>query len=225
MELYYILTVLDRQKRSLQEKIFQELHLNCALTMMGRGTATMQHLSMRGLSPTEKAVTAAVADQEAAKKLFQMTRQKLYIDIPGNGIMAAIPVKSVGGMQTLAQLTDQKPGSTGKPEMKFDHELICVILNEGYSDDVMDAAREAGATGGTVISAKGTGILPSAKFNGMSIAGEREMLLILSRAEQKADIMKAVIGKTGVNTPAGAICFSLPVSYAEGFRKTEPNAL
>lgn len=69
--------------------------------------------------------------------------------------MLAVPLKSVAGARTLAYLTDNREMG-GKPSMEFAHELIVVILNEGYSDFVMDAARSAGAGGGTVLHAKGT---------------------------------------------------------------------
>ena len=221
MELYYVMTILDRSARAEQEKIYESLGLKTALTMLGRGTATQEHLSVRGLSPTEKAVMSVVADGETTKKLFLRTKQQLYIDIPGNGVMAAIPIKSVGGAQTLAYLTNNKPADPAKPEMNFDYELIYVILNEGHSDEVMDAARPAGATGGTVLSAKGTGIRQAEKFRGMSLTSEREVVLIVARASAKAAIMRAIIEKAGVQTRAGAVCFSLPISRVAGLRLLE----
>ena len=221
MELYYVLTILDRNKRASLEKIYQALDLKANLTMMGRGTATQEHLSIRGLSPTEKAVMATVAGKEDMKKLMLQTKRKLFIDIPGNGVMAAIPIKSVGGAQALAYLANNQPKNPDKPELKFDYELIYVILNEGHSDEVMDAARPAGATGGTVIAAKGTGIASAEKFRGLSLANEREVVLIVARSAAKGDIMRAIIEKTGIDTPAGAICFSLPVSQVAGLRRLD----
>ena len=221
MELYYVLTILDRNKRASLEKIYQALDLKANLTMMGRGTATQEHLSIRGLSPTEKAVMATVAGKEDMKKLMLQTKRKLFIDIPGNGVMAAIPIKSVGGAQALAYLANNQPKNPDKPELKFDYELVYVILNEGHSDEVMDAARPAGATGGTVIAAKGTGIASAEKFRGLSLANEREVVLIVARSAAKGDIMRAIIEKTGIDTPAGAICFSLPVSQVAGLRRLD----
>ena len=81
MELYYVLTILDRKKRTAQEKIYQSLGLRFSQTMMGRGTATQEHLSILGLNPTEKAITATIADKETTKKLIHQTKIKLYIDI------------------------------------------------------------------------------------------------------------------------------------------------
>ena len=76
--------------------------------------------------------------------------------------------------------------------MKFENELIVVILNEGYSDTVMDAARAAGAGGGTVLHAKGTGHKKAVKFFGVSLAEEKDMIYIVSPASRKAKIMNAI---------------------------------
>ncbi len=221
MELYYVLSILDRDKRTQQEKIYKSLGLRLSMIMMGQGTATRAHLSMHGLTLTEKVAVVTIADRETAALLFRQTKQKLYIDIPGNGIMVSIPIKSVGGASTLEQLTNQAAGSTGKPDMNFEYELIHVILNEGHSDEVMDVARPAGATGGTVLSAKGTGIRQAEKFRGLSLANRKEVILIVAKAEDKAEIMKAIVEKAGTQTPAGAICFSLPVSQVAGLRRIE----
>ena len=105
--------------------------------------------------------------------------------------------------------------------MDFEHELIIVILNEGYSDTVMDAARSAGATGGTVLHAKGTGKTRSEKFFGVSLAEEKDMIYILTPAGRKADIMKAISRDCGPETEAGAICFSLPVTEVAGIRRLD----
>ena len=118
----------------------------------------------------------------------------------------------------MAYLTDNKVSTGEKPKMSFDHELIYTIINEGHSDMVMAAARPAGATGGTVISGKGTGIRKSEKFMGISLADEKDVVMIVAPADKKAAIMRAIIEKAGVNTPAGALCFSLPVSQVVGLR-------
>ncbi len=221
MELYYVMTILDRDQRDKQEKIYKSLGLNVALTMMGRGTATPHHLDMHGLSPTEKAIVATVADRQKTNELFRQTMLKLNIDIPGYGIMAAIPIKSIGGINTVAYLTGQEPQGSEKPDLKFDHELIYVVLNEGHVDEVMAAARPAGAMGGTVIKAKGSGVHPPVKFKKISITKEREVILIVAKSSNKAEIMRAILEKAGMQTPAGAFCFSMPVTKVAGLRKLD----
>ena len=121
----------------------------------------------------------------------------------------------------MAYLTDNTAVSGGTSEMKFDHELLLVILNQSYMDDVMNAARDAGAFGGTVLHAKGTGAKYAEKFFGVSLANEKEVLLIAVRAEEKNDIMRAIMEQAGPQTPAGAISFSLPISSVAGLRFVE----
>lgn len=221
MELYFVISILDRDRRKAQEKIYRALGLPLTLTVLGRGTAHPEHLSIRGLTATEKAILSTVADRETAARLIRKTKEEMYIDIPGNGIMMAVPLKSVGGAGTMAAMTGHEPAASGKPEMVFPYELIYVILNEGFSDEVMDAAREAGAGGGTVIAAKGTGIRQAKIFSGMTISNEKEIILIVAKAGDKAAIMQAILEKAGPDFPAGAICFSLPVSKVAGLRVLE----
>ena len=121
----------------------------------------------------------------------------------------------------MEQLTGGQAVNSGKPDMNFEYELVYVILNEGHSDEVMDVARPAGAAGGTVISAKGTGINQTVKLKGLSLADRKEVILIVARADNKADIMRAIIENAGTQTPTGAICFSLPVSQVAGLRRME----
>ena len=122
----------------------------------------------------------------------------------------------------MAYLTDNKTVTGEKPNMNTTHELVVVILNEGCSDMVMAAARPAGATGGTVLSGKGTGARESEKFLGISLANEKDVVLIVADKQKKAAIMKAIMEKAGPGTEAAAICFSLPVTAVEGLRRIEP---
>lgn len=219
MELYYVITVTERDRRDEVEDIYNSAGTSLTLTMLGRGTAKVEHLSLHGLQATEKAVMSTVASAEQVKQIIRTLKLKMFIDIPGNGIVMSVPLKSVGGGKTLAYLTDNKPVSGGKPNMEFTHEVIYVIYNEGYADDVMAAARAGGATGGTIINAKGSGAVPSEKFMGISLAKEKEVLITVDSADRKADIMRAIMEKAGPESKCGAICFSMPVSQVAGIRR------
>ncbi len=201
--------------------IYRDSGANLVTVNLARGTATAEQLSRYGLDRTEKAIVSAAAGADVRKQVFRAAKRKLFIDIPGNGIIMAVPVKSVGGGSTLAYMTDGKVSSEGVPDMNFDYELIIVILNEGYSDMVMDAARAAGAAGGTVLHAKGTAAAGTEKFFGVSLGTEKDVIYIVSSAKEKAVIMKAIAGNAGTETKAGAICFSLPVSAVAGLRRLD----
>ena len=222
MELNLVMAIVNRDRHDTMEDIVHNVKLPMAITLYGKGTATSKHLSLHGLVPTEKALIMAVADRDQTRRFMRIAKLRMFIDIPGNGIMMSVPLKSVGGGRTMAYLTDNKTVTGEKPDLNTDHELICIILNEGYSDVVMDAARPAGAAGGTVLAGKGTGARASEKFLGIALASEKDVLLTVVEKEKKAAIMKAVMEKAGPGTPAGAICFSLPVTAVEGLRRIDP---
>lgn len=220
MALNYLIAVTDRERHRRMSALFYKAGLRPILTNLAKGTARSEHLALYGLDSTEKAVVSAVANAEDTAQLIRAAKEQLYMDIPGNGVMLAIPIKSVAGGKTLHYLSGGK-NIGGKPEMEFKHELIVAILNEGQSDSVMNAAREAGATGGTVLHAKGTGSRETGKFLGVSIAEEKDMVYIVAKAGEKASIMRSINEKAGPGTRAGAICFSLPISAVVGLRENE----
>lgn len=220
MELYYILSITDADKGEIMNTLYRETGLHMILSTPARGTATSEHLDLYGLDATPKTVTSAVASAPEAAQLLKAAKRRLFIDIPGNGIMLTVPLKSVAGGRTLAYLTDD-PKTGGVPDMNFKHELIIVILNEGYADLVMDAARAAGAGGGTVLHAKGTGSTRGEKFFGVSLAEEKDMVYIIADSAEKAAIMRSINENAGPDSKARAISFSLPISSVAGLREKD----
>ena len=81
---------------------------------------------------------------------------------------------------------------------------------------VMNAARAAGARGGTTLHGKGTGE-KDPRFYNITLAEEKEVVLIVAAAEQKSEIMASIIKKAGPDTEAGTIAFSLPTTEVAGF--------
>ena len=204
MELYCVIAITDHERGEAMNTLYRAAGLRGILSMPGRGTATSEHLAIYGLDATEKYVISGVGNGDEAEGLIKSAKRKLFIDIPGNGVMLTVPLKSVAGGKTLAYLTDeQKLG--GAPRMDFEHELIIVILNEGYSDFVMDAARAAGAGGGTVLHAKGTGGTRGERFFSVSLADEKDMIYIIAHKDEKAAIMRSINEQAGPGTKAGAI--------------------
>ena len=80
----------------------------------------------------------------------------------------------------------------------------------------MDAAREAGARGGTVIHARGTGQNRAERFLGISLASEKDVIMIVTLTETKAAMMQRIMKAAGPGPSAGAVCFSLPVTDTAG---------
>ena len=96
--------------------------------------------------------------------------------------------------------------------MQSDYELITVIVNYGFADDVMETARKAGARGGTILNARGTGTEADVKFFGITLVPEKEMLFIVAEKAKVAAILDAVNAIPDLCRPGGGIVFNLPVS-------------
>ena len=98
----------------------------------------------------------------------------------------------------------------------YKHEVIICIVNSGFSEAVMDAARELGARGGTVIRGRGTANAEAEKLYGIAIQPEKEIVMILVESALKNDILHALYKSVGLKTPGQGIAFAMPVEDVVG---------
>ena len=212
----FVISIINHQDTQKLLNIYSELELKVSMLFKGRGTASRKMLDMLDIESNERSVAFALAGAEKTEELIKKQKQYLAIDAPNRGIIVAVPIKSVGGKKTLEYISD-KENAKFVPEFNVNFELIIVIANHDHIETVMDAARSAGAAGGTVLHGKGTGAKAAEKVFNVSLANEKEVILIVSKKALKSQIMQAIIQNAGPTTDAGAICFSLPVSEAAGF--------
>lgn len=92
------------------------------------------------------------------------------------------------------------------------HELIVCIVNSGYSENVMAAARSAGARGGSILRGRGSANPEAEEFFNIAIQPDKEVVLVLVPADIKDEVMKAIYKNAGLSTEGVGIVFSLPVS-------------
>ena len=222
-KVYMMVTITNRSIGSRMLSFYKENELAVNLNMLGAGTANSDVLDYFGLEATEKAVMFAVVTREMWRKLKRGLQKKMNIDVPGTGIAFIIPFARNKKKKALQFFTDRQNFEKEEESIlkETEYELIIVILNQGYSNLVMDAAREKGAGGGTVIHAKGTGMEKAEQFLGVSIAAEKEMIFIVTKSKGKNDIMKAIMEKAGMDSKAKSIVFSLPVTSTAGLRLQE----
>ena len=215
--LYLMITITNRVASRRFAEFYQRFGASQILSVLGRGTASDDTLSMLGLEATEKAVLFCVAPH--SPQLVRRAEKALWLDVPGRGILMTVPVSSIGGAAARDYLLQQEAEKSMEKEIT--HELLVVITNQGHTDMVMDAARAAGATGGTAVHAKGTGTELAKKFFGVSIAAEKELIFILTLEETRVPIMKAIMAQAGMQTEAQSLVFSLPVSGIAGLRRLD----
>ncbi len=222
-ELYMMATISDRNQARRFLAFYREHGVTVTLITFGKGTAASEVLDSFGLEAAKKAILFAFVTGMEWKEIKSGLQKQIKIDIPGSGIAFIIPLSSIGGKKQLEFLTEGREFKKGEESTlkETKYELLVVIANQGYTDMIMDAAREANAPGGTVIHAKGTGTEKAEKFLGVSIAAEKEMIFMVARKEGKNAIMKAIMEKAGIHSEARSVVFSLPVTETAGMRLIE----
>jgi len=196
-------------------------HISAIFSTPARGTAGQTILRMLGLDKSEKSIILAFAEKSHAKQLMNGMISRLGINVAGNGIAISIPVGSIGGASAMKYLMEGQDviiGEVNEVEQKqeYHYELLAAIAESGTADMVMTAARKANAGGGTVIHAKGTGTDFTSKFFGVSIATEKDIVLIVVKKEDKANVMRSIMSEAGIRSEAHTALISLPVEDVVG---------
>lgn len=189
-------------------EILNQNNVPMTLGRYGKGTATDVMMDYLGIGEKEKCITFSFLPLNMTFDISKKIKSK-YRDT----YSFVIPVSSIGGkhiMEHFSSLSEQD--NLKSNNIKFNKELVLIITNRGYIDSVMEVAREAGAPGGTVIHARGTGTNNSEKFFGVTLGAEKEMIFIVTDRDKKDNIMKSIMEKVGLNTDAASIVFSLPAT-------------
>jgi len=103
-----------------------------------------------------------------------------------------------------------------KSKSSSKYSIVIGIINQGYSEEVMDTAKANGVRGGTVVHARRIGIEDAVKFLGISLQEEKELLMILTTKENKHQVMKELSSKHGVKSETRGVYLSLPVEDIAG---------
>lgn len=98
--------------------------------------------------------------------------------------------------------------------------LIIIVVEDERTQDILDAAREAGTTGCTVLNyARGEGVIPAKTFLGLSIDSQVDVILVLTEEHMSKEIMeKVAIAGEFDETPGTGIAFQIDVEDATGVR-------
>lgn len=150
------------------------------------------------MGPEKDAVVEAVV-RAAAANPKKLSGYAILLDV--SSMMTRHP-------QSAPQASEEP---TGRETMESGFELITVITNTGYGDTVMAEARKAGATGGTILNARGTGTKEDVKFFSIALVPEKDMLLIVAAKEKTAGIIKAVTSIPKLNEPGGGVVYTMNV--------------
>jgi len=207
--------------------ILAENGIPVQLHIVAQGTASGEIADMLGVGSTEKAVIMTILPKAEADNTLVLLRDSLYLGTPNSGLAFTIPINgsSAGIVQMLGTaLGDNSSLNNGQTTgdgnvMENKNTVIMAFVNQGYSEEVMAAAKPAGARGGTVFHSRRVGGEESQQLWGITIQEEREVVMILASAEEKVSIMEAITEHCGINSDANGFVISMPVDSVVGINK------
>ena len=218
-----LVIIIDSNIRDKLTEFLIDSHIPIYYQMHGIGTASSDFLNLCGLGDTQKTIMLCFVHRHHTKMLLAEMNQALQLHKRGTGIAVSIPITGVQGwLYKLlnAAESQQTEHALEKEEKKMSesitHAMIVVTASQGYSDNIMCTARAAGATGGTIL--KGLRCSPAeiATHFGLPIQDEQEIVAIVVPQAKKTEVMTAISSQHGINTPAHAVAFSLPVDAIMG---------
>lgn len=207
-------------------KLFQKEDAPLLYRLHAVGTASSEMMDILGLGTIDKGVLVSLLPKEKAGGMLRQLHSTLRLGLPGSGIAFTMPLSGANAL--LFRMLDPLAGgeeplpaerkeATKMEERK--HMLIAAIVNQGYSEKVMDAAKAAGARGGSVLHSRHMVDVDSedaVRFWGLNIQEEKEIILILASSENKLNIMKAIGESCGMRTESQGLVVSLPIDSAIG---------
>lgn len=198
----------------------------------GNGTANRDFYDVFGRGEDQKQVVLSLITGKTWKAVKPDLIQRFRISDYTKGIafiirLSALCNVSVYKMLSNNRLTGSNPETKGVATMetaktwKDNYELVVVIVNEGFTDLVMDAAKRAGARGGTILSARGTGNKEMEKFFGVVITPEKQVLLILVPKEIRDKVLESINQEAGIDTKGQGIAFAVHAQDVVGLAGEE----
>ena len=220
--LFFFIAVPKLTKKA--KEIYMEENLPITYNVTAHGTASSEVMDLLGLESNEKRALISMIPGSIAERLMQKLRNRLYLGAPNTGIAFSVPLSGCSSsmMRMMKKLNEdhdirleaEKEGET----MDNEYVMLMAFVDEGYSEDVMAAARPVGATGGTVFHSRCAGSEDTLQIWNIVVQQQREIVIILAEKENKVAIMKAISEKCGSQSPAHGMVVSLPVDGVAGLR-------
>lgn len=203
-------------------KIFRKSTLPVQYRLNAEGTASSEIMDMLGLGSIDKCILISAVPRQQGSVMLTRLRQELHLGAINSGIAFTIPLTGINKllMRILTKSEEEsaahniRKGGNMMSDTKY--ALIVATVNIGFSGDVMDAAKAAGASGGTVVHSRWIGNEEVAASWGLSMQEEKEIVLILSDADKKVEIMSGISEKCGMRSEAKGMVLSLPIDAVMG---------
>jgi hypothetical protein len=225
--LRFVVFIIEWKAARFLSEIFDEQNVRFHFICKARGTASSEILDLLGIGASDKAVVLALEQDVMVPMLLKEVAQ----GNPGPGIAFSLPLSGINKpilgvfKDSIHKHISDKKQKTEKDDIPQEgimadkkHDLIVIVVNQGFSDELMAVARDAGATGGTIVNARGLVHKGPVKFFGISVQDEKEIITILATRDKKVAIMSAVSKGFGIASKAKGIVFSVPADNVTGLK-------
>lgn len=192
--------------------------------MRGKRLDSSEMMDLLGFGSITRIVSMGLVTKQYADTVLERLENELKLGKHNDGMAFTTALSSISS--TAMKIVDSSQKKELLKEMETDikevkkscgFSLIISIINQGFSEDLMDAARDVGVPIGTVLHARQLGGEAALNFLGIPIQEERELVFIVTKSEEKARIMQAISEKCGVHSKARGITMSTPIDSCVGF--------
>ena len=213
-----LLSIIERGKGKPFMDMLDSQNIRFHIQTVGYGTVPSEMMDILGLGSYDKDVILSLANRKVIGNLIAEFGQNAISTQKFGGLSMAIPLSAINRI-TSEMISRSVTDFTEKGENVMDknehtHNLILIAVNRGYTEQIMQTARKAGATGGTVISARLAGVEQLLQISEATVQEEKEIIAILAPVSACVQIMNDVNAAHGIRTEANGIVLSVPVEKA-----------
>lgn len=178
---------------------------------IGRGTVNSRVLEFLGITDTRKEIVTMIVEDELASDAIAGISRDMAFDKPNHGIAFMHSVAEFIGSKNTGEKKAER-----SEEWNIMYNAIYVVVDKGRAEDVIEAANKAGARGGTIVNARGSGIHETQKLFSVEIEPEKEEVFIVVKSDLKEGIVEAIRRELKIDEPGNGIMFILDVNEAYG---------
>lgn len=203
-------------------EIFDEYAVPTLYKMKVSGTASSEMMDILGLGSIEKTALISIVPRHIADEILVKLHKELKLGSVNSGIAFTLPVSGVNNfVLKILELTGAHNEHTqdrkdDRSMTESKHTLIAAIVNQGYSEEVMNAAKSQGAGGGTVFHSRHIDGEKASSILGFNIQEEKDIVLIVADNESKLPIMQAIGKECGIHSEAKGLVLSMPIDNVIG---------
>jgi len=221
--LYWFVAVVNDGQGDAIVNILNHHEVSACFLCHGSGTATSDFYHVLGFDVSKKQLVSGLTKKREWPGIKKDVTERFAVSAYSKGIAFVISVDSICGVSAYKFVTNTRPMGLDKGDIPMEeiqkndnYEMVMAIVNDGYTDLVMDAAKKAGARGGTILHARGTGNKDIEKFFGVVITPEKQIVMVLVPKDIKDAVIASIYQECGINTKGQGIAFAMPVSDVIG---------